>query len=82
MGFIVAIMCNTITNMYYRPTEDEVKQRFELIEDRVVIYTVTIKYEDESKYCDKSVTRLDPDPTRVLGYLTLICRKQFTQFWR
>ena len=65
MGFIVAIMCNTIKNMYYRPTKDEVKQRFELIEDRIVIYTMTIKYEDESKYCDKRVKSTSPDLTQI-----------------
>ena len=48
MGFIVSIMCSTIINMYYRLTiEDEVKQRFELIEDMIVIYIMTIKYESE-----------------------------------
>ena len=65
MGFIVAIMCNTIKNMYYRPTEDEVKQRFELIEDRIIIYTMTIKYEYESKYCDKRVKSTSPDLTQI-----------------
>jgi hypothetical protein len=33
--------------MYHRPIEDEVKQRFELIEDMIVIYIMTIKYESE-----------------------------------
>jgi len=36
MGFIVAIMCNAVINMYYRPIEDEVKQRFEQIEDMII----------------------------------------------
>jgi hypothetical protein len=65
MGFIVAIMYNAVINMYYRPIEDEVKQRFEQIEDMIIIYTMTIKYEDENKYCNKRVKSTSPDLTQI-----------------